>query len=47
VGYKNAVYKALDDYYQKALKTAWNHLEPKELEALKKQVKDLRKKKGY
>jgi hypothetical protein len=47
VGYKNAVYKALDDYYQKALKTAWNHLEPKELEALKKQVRDLRKKKGY
>jgi hypothetical protein len=26
VGYKNAVYKALDDYYQKALKTAWKQV---------------------
>lgn len=47
VGYKNAVYRALDDYYQKALKTAWNNLDPNELTVLKKQVKELRKKKGY
>lgn len=47
VHYKNAIYEALDKQYQKALKTAWNHLDPRELEPLKKQVKELRKKKGY
>ena len=47
VHYKNALYEALDEYYQNALKTAWNHLDPRELEPLKKQVKELRKKKGY
>ncbi|NVK64170.1 MAG: hypothetical protein HWE22_06255 [Flavobacteriales bacterium] len=45
--YVTVMYEALDSYYQKALKTAWNHLEPAELEPLKTQVKDLRSKKGY
>lgn len=45
--YVTTIYKALDDYYHKALKTAWNHLEPEELESLKTQVKELREKKGY
>jgi hypothetical protein len=45
--YVTAMYQALDDYYQKALKTAWNHLEPQELEVLTSQVKELREKKGY
>ena len=45
--YKNVMYETLDDYYQNALKTAWNHLDPRELTPLKKQVEELRKKKGY
>ncbi len=47
VQYKNAVYEALDEYYQNALQTAWNHLDPRELSPLRKQVQELRKKKGY
>lgn len=46
-GYLNPISIALDEYYQQSLKTAWNQLEPQELIALKKQVKELRAKKGY
>jgi hypothetical protein len=47
VGLHNPLYLALNEYYQKSLKTAWNHLDPNELTLLKSQVKELRKKKGY
>ncbi len=46
-GYLNPISTLLDEYYQQALTTAWNQLEPQELRALKKQVKELRSKKGY
>lgn len=46
-GYLNPMTIALDEYYQQSLKTAWNQLEPQELRTLKKQVKELRAKKGY
>ncbi len=46
-GYLNPISVALDEYYQQALKTAWNHLDPRELNALKIQVRELRAKKGY
>ena len=45
--YKNVMYDALNDYYQKSLTMAWKHLEPEELKPLKKQVEELREKKGY
>ena len=46
-GYLNPMTIALDEYYQQSLKTAWNQLEPQELRTLKKQVQELRAKKGY
>lgn len=47
ISYKNSVYSALNDCYQKAMLTAWNHMNPDELKVLKNQVKVLREKKGY
>ena len=46
-GLYNPVSEALEEYYKKAIKTAWNHLHPVELAALKPQIKQLRDKKTY
>lgn len=47
VGLYNPISEAMEDYYKKALSTAWTYLEPMELQPLKAQVEALRKKKTY
>jgi uncharacterized protein YbaP (TraB family) len=46
-GVMNPMIEALEDYYKQIFTTAWVHLDPSELAALKKEVMEIREKKKY
>ena len=43
----NPIISVLESYYKEVLATAWNHLDPNELNQLKKQVQEIRERKVY
>ena len=44
VGIYNPIAKALESYYQDAIKTAWRHIDEEEMEMIVKQIQKAREK---